>query len=190
MSGKKIMKKCFALLLALAAVLSMSLVFAGAAENGTYQVGVKIWHATEDRQSMAQVIGDTATVEKQDGTVTMTVSAKQMEVMGITGDLKALRVSDGKGGYQDAEVVSTNEKGLPTGFHFTVPESLYETGYIPVQEKAVTSVPVEAMEDWMDARIKVDLSTEKQTSAASQQTETTASSCPLSGLFSQLSSLL
>ena len=115
--------------------------------------------------------------------MTMTVTPKQMEIMGITGDLVGLRVSDGKGGYVDATVVSKDSNGLPTAFTFPVAASDYESGYIKVQEKAQLSVPVDAMNDWMDARIKVD------TASAAAQPEEKESSCNIP-LLSDLLALI
>jgi len=163
------MKKVLAMVLALAAVLTIAVASVGAAtlSDGTYTVPVKLWKASSDGASMAQVIGDNATVEGKDGAITMTVTTKQMEMMGITGDLTGLRVSDGKGGYVDATVTSTDANGLPTAFTFPVAASDYESGYIKVQEKAKTSIPVDAMDDWMDARIKVDTAAAKETAPTS-----------------------
>ena len=122
------MKKVLAMVLALAAVLTIAVASVGAAtlSDGTYTVPVKLWKASSDGASMAQVIGDNATVEVKDGAITMTVTTKQMEMMGITGDLTGLRVSDGKGGYVDATVTSTDANGLPTAFTFPVAASDYE----------------------------------------------------------------
>ncbi|MBQ9066460.1 MAG: NEAT domain-containing protein [Clostridia bacterium] len=154
------MKRTIATVLALVMMLALSVasfaVDPDSIPDGTYTVNIQLWHATKDKASMAQVLADTATVEVKDGQKTMTVQAKQMEMMGIKGDLVGLRVSDGKGGYTDAEVVAKDSKGLPTAFRFAVVDC--NNGYIPIQEKAQTAIPVDAMNDWQDARIKVDCS--------------------------------
>ncbi len=179
------MKKTIALCLALLMFCVAMAVSASAAtlSDGTYTVPVKMAKASKDEDSLAQVLAEQAKLEVKDGTMTMTVTPKQMEIMGITGDLVGLRVSDGKGGYVDATVVSKDSNGLPTAFTFPVAASDYESGYIKVQEKAQLSVPVDAMNDWMDARIKVD------TASAAAQPEEKESSCNIP-LLSDLLALI
>ncbi len=145
-------KRILAMILAVTALLSVFAVSASAKDS---KVDIKLWHATKDKASMAQVLGDKATVTEKDGKIYMTVTTKSMEMMGIKGDLTALRVSDGHGGYVDATVTGKDKKGLPTGFTFPVDAKEYKTGFIPVQEMSKLSVNVDAMNGWQDARIKI-----------------------------------
>lgn len=178
--------------MAIACVMSIGFVSAFAATaDGTYTVPVKAWHATKDQASLADVIGPNATVTVADGQATMNVQVKSMEMMGIRGDLVGLQVSDGKGGFVTAQPNGTDANGNPTSFTFTVPVSVYDSGLITIKEKAKTTPNFAPMDDWQDARIKVDLASATQTATASTDATTGAStsSNPLTKIFSQLTSI-
>lgn len=192
---KKMARKILALVLALACVMSIGIVSAFAdSGDGTYTVPVQAWRETQNHASMADVLGPNATAVISDGQVTMTVPTKSMEMMDIRGDLVGLRVSDGKGGFTTAQAVGTDSEGNPTAFTFTVPESLYRTGYIPIKETAKTTPHFPGMDGEQDARIKIDLASAKKVTSTPEATKTDAttgaSSNPLSKVFSQVSSLL
>lgn len=188
---KKMTRKILALVLALACVMSIGIVSAFAdSGDGTYTVPVTAWHETQNHASMADVLGPNATAVISDGQVTMTVPTKSMEMMGIRGDLVGLQVSDGKGGFVTAQPNGTDANGNPTSFTFTIPVSVYDSGLITIKEKAKTTPNFAPMDDWQDARIKVDLASATQSAASTDATTgASTSSNPLTKIFSQLTSV-
>lgn len=183
------MKKVLALVLAIACVMSIGFVSAFAAPaDGTYSVPIKCWKETRDEKSMADVLGDNATVTVANGQITMTVTTKQMEMYGIKGDLVGLKVSDGNGGYIDATPTGTNADGNPTGYTFPVAASDYDSGYIKIKEKAKLT-PTLPMQMPEDARIKIYTDQATQTAAPTTSSSSSSSSNIFSQLFSRLTSL-
>lgn len=191
---KKTIRKVLALVLALACVMSIGFVSVLAdGLDGTYSVPVRLWKESRDEDSMAQVVGDTATVVINGDQATITVPTKQMEMMGIKGDLVGLRADNGNGGFVTATSTGNNADGNPAGFTFTVPVSVYQTGNITVKESAKTTPNFEAMNSEQTARLHFDLANAKKTAsaqpAATTASSSTSSSNPLSQIFSQITSL-
>lgn len=188
---KHTMRKVLALVLAIACVMSIGFVSAFAATaDGTYSVPVVLWKESKDENSMAQVVGSTATVVVNGDQTTITVPTKQMEMMGIKGDLVGLRADDGKGGFVTATSTGNNADGNPAGFTFTVPTSVYESGNITVKEQAKTTPNFAPMNSEQTARLHFDTAAATQTASAQTTDATTgASSNPLTKIFSQLTSI-
>lgn len=185
------MRKVLALVLAIACVMSIGFVSAFAATaDGTYSVPVTLWKESRDENSMAQVVGSPATVVVNGDQTTITVSTKQMEMMGIKGDLVGLRADNGNGGFVTATSTGNNADGNPAGFTFTVPTSVYEKGNITVKEQAKTTPNFAPMNSEQTARLHFDTAAATQTASAQTTDATTsASSNPLTKLFSQLTSI-
>lgn len=188
---KHTMRKVLALVLAIACVMSIGFVSAFAATaDGTYSVPVTLWKESRDENSMAQVVGSPATVVVNGDQTTITVSTKQMEMMGIKGDLVGLRADNGNGGFVTATSTGNNADGNPAGFTFTVPTSVYESGNITVKEQAKTTPNFAPMNSEQTARLHFDTAAATQTaSAQTTDAATSASSNPLTKLFSQLTSI-
>lgn len=188
---KHTMRKVLALVLAIACVMSIGFVSAFAATaDGTYSVPVTLWKESRDENSMAQVVGSPATVVVNGDQTTITVSTKQMEMMGIKGDLVGLRADNGNGGFVTATSTGNNADGNPAGFTFTVPTSVYEKGNITVKEQAKTTPNFAPMNSEQTARLHFDTAAATQTASAQTTDATTsASSNPLTKLFSQLTSI-
>lgn len=174
--------------MAIACVMSLGFVSVFAATaDGTYTVPAQCWKASKDEASMADVLGPNATVTVADGQATVNVPTKQMEMMGIKGDLVGLKVSaDGGKTYVEAQSTGTNADGNPSGFTFTVPVEVYDTGYVTIKEQAKTTPNFAPMNSEQDARIKFDLSKATQSAAPAAAAETSDSGCDLFGLLGGL----
>ena len=61
--------------------------------DGTYTVGVNLWHADNDQPSMGDdALYHTAQLTVKDGTYTLNLKGHQMTMMGMTGGLEKLRI--------------------------------------------------------------------------------------------------
>lgn len=186
------MSKVLALVMAIACVMSISLVsaFAAVPEDGTYTVPVTLYKADKDEESMAApVLGKTATVTVTNGQITMTVEAPtDAQVMGLNSQLAGLSIADASGNY-----VTVPKNG--TTFTFTVTPEQWNSGFINAKENAsIAGVPesLTASMSNREVRIKVDtdkLSQSAAPAAATTDATTGASSSGLSGIFSMISSL-
>lgn len=126
--------------------------------DGTYTVGVKLWHSEKDQASMAaSSLKPEAKVVVQNGTRTMYIYTQPMTMGNITASLQEMKVQMKDGSWKDAQVASKSKDGNPTSFKFTLPHT---DEYINVQ----VNPHVEMMGNrFLDARIKVDWSSLKTT---------------------------
>ncbi len=132
--------------------------------DGTYTVGVQLWHAEKDQASMAaSSLKPEARIVVQNGKATMYIYTQPMTFGNITASLQELKVQMTDGTWKDATVASRSSDGNPTSFRFELPA---KEDYIPVQ----VNPHVEMMGNrFLDARIKVDWSSLK--TAATDSTE-------------------
>ena len=133
-------------------------------EDGTYTVGVQLWHAEKDQASMAaSSLKPEAKIVVQNGNATMYIYTQPMTMGSITASLQELKVGQPDGSYKDAQVASRSSDGNPTSFRFALPST---DEYIPVQ----VNPHVEMMgNQFLDARIKVDWSSLKVAADASAE---------------------
>lgn len=128
--------------------------------DGTYTVGVKLWHSEKDQASMAaSSLKPEAKVVVTNGNPTMYIYTQPMTMGNITASLQEMKVQMKDGSWKDAQVASKSKDGNPTSFKFTLPHT---DEYINVQ----VNPHVEMMGNrFLDARIKVDWSTLKAATA-------------------------
>ncbi len=136
--------------------------------DGTYTVNVQLWHATEDRASMAaQSLETTATIVKENGQATMYITTKEMTFGTIKACLQELYLGNETSDYHNnpATVEARDANGNPTMWSFVLP---HENEYIDVMVN-----PHVAMMGNMDlgARIKVDYTTLTKVSDATSKPE-------------------
>lgn len=88
--------------------------------DGTYEVGVNLWHADNDRPSMADTsFFKTAKIVVKKGVYTIYIRTKPMTLGTITASLQELKVKE-NGTFKLAKV-ETTENGSPTSFSFVLP---------------------------------------------------------------------
>lgn len=128
--------------------------------DGTYTVGVKLWHSEKDQASMAaSSLKPEAKVVVKNGDATMYIYTQPMTMGNITASLQEMKVQMKDGSWKDAQVAARSKDGNPTSFKFTLPS---RDEYIAVQ----VNPHVEMMGNrFLDARIKVDWSSLKATAA-------------------------
>ena len=126
--------------------------------DGTYTVGVKLWHSEKDQASMAaSSLKPEAKIVVENGNATMYIYTQPMTMGNITASLQEMKVQMKDGSWKDASVSSTSKDGNPTSFKFTLPHT---DEYINVQ----VNPHVEMMGNrFLDARIKVDWASLKTT---------------------------
>lgn len=126
--------------------------------DGTYTVGVKLWHSEKDQASMAaSSLKPEAKIVVKNGDATMYIYTQPMTMGNITASLQEMKVQMKDGSWKDAQVAARSKDGDPTSFKFTLPS---RDEYIAVQ----VNPHVEMMGNrFLDARIKVDWSTLKTT---------------------------
>ena len=123
---------------------------------GSYTVPVSLKKADDvEQNSMAAgAVGENATLEvAEDGTASLEVELKALNLYGMTGaakDLKVYQGNDTKSETKDVTVEKTDEAGNPTKIKFTIPESAKTTDGIYLH---MTISPI-AKET--DAFLKVD----------------------------------
>ncbi len=122
-------------------------------KDGIYEVSVELYHATNDKLSMAaQSIVSPAKIVVKNGIMTMYLYTRPMTFGNITASLQEMRVYDLNGNYQNAVVQATNS-GNPTCFSFQLPHA---ENFIKVQ----VNPHVEMMgNQFLDARLKVNYNT-------------------------------
>lgn len=128
--------------------------------DGTYTVGVKLWHSEKDQASMAaSSLKPEAKIVVKNGNATMYIYTQPMTMGNITASLQEMKVQMKDGSWKDAQVAAKSSDGNPTSFKFTLPST---DEYIAVQ----VNPHVEMMGNrFLDARIKVDWSSLKTASA-------------------------
>lgn len=138
-------------------------------EDGTYTVNIALWHAEDDKESMAaSAINEKAYIVVENGVKTMHIKTGKMTMMLITASLQELKIADSEGNYTDAVVESTDSDGNPTGFYFELPHT---EEYIVA--KVNPHISLMGNRD-ISARFKVDYSTlAKAEDYALEVTETT-----------------
>lgn len=132
--------------------------------DGTYTVGVQLWHSEKDQASMAAVsLKPQAKVVVKNGKATMYIYTRPMTFGNITASLQEMKVQNKDGSWSDAQVASRSSDGNPTSFRFALPST---DEYIPVQ----VNPHVEMMGNrFLDARIKVDWDSLKATTSTNAE---------------------
>ena len=126
------------------------------ASDGTYNVDVALWNATQDQASMAaSAIDSKATVVVKDGVATMYLTTKEMTMGTIKAWLEELYIGSSSDDYKSnpATIVSKNADGKVTMWSFTLPneDELFDVVVNPhVAIMGNVDIP---------ARIKVDYRT-------------------------------
>lgn len=185
------MKKVISLILAVLMVMSMSAVAAFAADgtldDGVYTVPITLLKASKDETSMGNSsIEQTATVTVNDGKVTAEIKYKDMgldlSAFGYKAEDVAFKASDGNGGFVDG-TINKDAKGNPVSAKIELPG---QAEIVPVKINAGISMMGE-----QEARLKLDYAKATKLSDAIPTTDaaTSASSSPLSSLFSLISGL-
>ncbi|MFV0394128.1 MAG: NEAT domain-containing protein [Coprobacillaceae bacterium] len=129
-------------------------------KDGIYEVPVNLWHATEDKASMAaSALVGTARLVVEGGESKMYLYTQEMTFGTITASLQELKISNNMTrSYTLADVETRDSNGNPTSFSFALPH--FEE-YISV--KVNPKVEMMGNQD-IDARIKVDYSNLKSVS--------------------------
>lgn len=108
----------------------------------------------------AGAVGENATLEvAEDGTASLEVELKALNLYGMTGaakDLKSLSGNDTKSETKDVTVEKTDEAGNPTKIKFTIPESAKTTDGIYLH-MMISPIAKET-----DAFLKVDYASLKE----------------------------
>ncbi|WP_418466965.1 NEAT domain-containing protein [Faecalibacillus faecis] len=125
-------------------------------KDGTYEVNVALWNATNDKESMAAgALNNKAKIIVKDGKATMYISTKEMTFGTIKASLQEFYIGNSSSDYKNhsATIIEKDAQGHPTLWSFVLP---HENEYIDVMMN-----PHVAMMGNMDlgARIKVDYTT-------------------------------
>lgn len=125
-------------------------------KDGTYEVNVALWNATNDKESMAAgALNNKAKIIVKDGKATMYISTKEMTFGTIKASLQEFYIGNSSSDYKNhsATIIEKDAQGNPTLWSFVLP---HENEYIDVMMN-----PHVAMMGNMDlgARIKVDYTT-------------------------------
>lgn len=142
----------------------------GELADGTYTVGVKLWHSEKDQASMAaSSLKPEAKIVVNNGKGTMYIYTQPMTFGNITASLQEMKVRMPNGSWEDARVAARSADGNPTSFQFTFPG---KSDYITVQ----VNPHVEMMgNQFLDARIKVDWNSLKTSATAGAEDPNPAS---------------
>ena len=135
-------------------------------KDGTYNVKVALWNATQDKASMAaEAVDEMATVVVKDGVKTMYLTTKKMSFASLEAALQELYIgSTSDSNYKDnmATVEARDNEGNPVLWSFALPS---EEEFFNV----VVNPHVAMMGNGdIDARIKVDYSTLTYVSASTE----------------------
>ena len=125
-------------------------------KDGTYEVNVALWNATNDKESMAAgALNNKAKIIVKDGKATMYISTKEMTFGTIKASLQEFYIGNSSSDYKNhsATIIEKDAQGNPTLWSFVLP---HENEYIDVMMN-----PHVAVMGNMDlgARIKVDYTT-------------------------------
>ncbi len=133
-------------------------------KDGTYEIPVALWHATQDKASMAaSSFNGTARIVVKDGEMTVYVYTKPMSFGAITASLQEMKIEQSDGAWINAAIETKSSDGNPTCFSFTL-DNLSQ--YVTV--KVNPHVEMMGNQD-LDARLKFDLNAIKQTSTETAQ---------------------
>ena len=132
--------------------------------DGTYEIPVALWHATQDKASMAAAsFNGTARIVVKNGKITVYVYTKPMTFGAITASLQEMKIGQADGSWVNAVIETKGNDGNPTCFSFTLNKL---NQYITV--KVNPHVEMMGNQD-LDARLKFDLNAIKQVSSESTE---------------------
>lgn len=90
--------------------------------NGTYEVNIDLWHATNDQASMASsAVEGIARMVVKNKTITMYIYTHEMNLGTIKAHLQELKVLTKENTYKEATVEARDKNGNPICFSFSVP---------------------------------------------------------------------
>lgn len=159
-------------------------------KDGTYEVPVWLWHATNNQPSMAaQSLNNTARIVVKNGVKTMYIYTKSMTFGNIEASLQELKIAGTNGNYANARVEKRDAKGNPVCFSFTLPNT---NEFLKV--KVNPHVAIMGNQD-IDARLRINYSALKQVSSVqvtkpSAQSSYGASNAPKTGDYNNSSAFL
>lgn len=128
-------------------------------KDGIYEIPVALWHATQDKPSMAESsLNDTARIVVKNGQMTVYIYTKSMTFGTITASLQEMKVQHSNGSWESAKIETKGKDGNPNCFSFALDElNEYLT--------AKVNPHVALMENKdIDARLKFDLNSIKMIS--------------------------
>ncbi|MGP1544452.1 MAG: NEAT domain-containing protein [Candidatus Fimenecus sp.] len=144
-------------------------------EDGEYNVKIKLWHSTENRESMAaSAFYEDAKIVVSNKMMTMYVDTKSLTISGLTASLQEMEVLDESGKYVCATIEEKDSSGNPKKFSFNLPHTK-EYLNVKVNPKVILMA-----NQSISARIKIDYSslemvegeiTEKQIKIIEKTTE-------------------
>lgn len=133
-------------------------------KDGTYEIPVALWHATQDKASMAaSSLNGTARILVKNGTMTVYIYTKPMSFGTITASLQEMKVQQAKQSWTNAVVEKKSADGNPILFSFKLDKL---TPYVNV--KVNPRVEMMGNQD-LDARLKFDVNGIKKISEESQE---------------------
>lgn len=128
-------------------------------KDGMYELPVALWHATQDKPSMAaSSFNGTARIVVKNGEMTVYVYTKPMSFGSITASLQEMKVQQESGKWTVADIESKSNDGNPICFSFAL-EELNEFTTVKVNPH----VAIMGNQD-LDARLKFDLASIKMIS--------------------------
>lgn len=125
-------------------------------KDGVYELPIALWHATQDKTSMAaSSFGAAARIVVKNGKMTAYVYTKPMTFGAITASLQEMKAEQSNGDWINAAIEAKSSDGNPTCFSFSLDKlSQY------VNAKVNPHVEMMGNQD-LDARLKFDLSSIK-----------------------------
>lgn len=121
--------------------------------DGVYELPVALWHAAQDKASMAAAsFHNTARVVVKGGAMTVYVYTQPLSFGNLTASLQEMKVQQASGAWVTAQVASRSDDGAPTSFSFPL-DALRPFLSVKVNPK----VDLMGHQD-LDARLKFDLS--------------------------------
>lgn len=122
-------------------------------QDGVYQLPVALWHASQDRASMAaSALRPTARVVVKDGAHTVYLDTQPMTFGNLTASLQELKVQQWDGSWVTAQVERRGAHGDPVCFSFPL-DRMQELVAVRVNPRVAMMGNQE-----LDARLKFDLS--------------------------------
>lgn len=132
-------------------------------EDGVYEIPVALWHATQDKASMAAAsFNGTARIVVKNGEITVYVYTQPMTFGAITASLQEMKIEQADGSWVNAVIETRSSDGNPTCFSFSLDEL---SQYVNI--KVNPQVDIMGHQD-LGARLKFDLVSIK---AVSNETE-------------------
>lgn len=133
-------------------------------QDGTYEIPVALWHATQNQASMAaSSLNGTARILVKNGSITVYLYTKPMSFGTITASLQEMKVQQANQSWINATVERKSTDGNPILFSFKLDKL---TSYVKV--KVNPYVEMMGNQD-LDARLKFDLDGIKKISDESQE---------------------